>query len=304
MVEEEKIVQVIKLMNRVRSEYRGMSLSYEYNQDKTTNPTTYLIDMNITGKFPFPFMSRAMFEDLFWDFFYRDSKYFGIGKNNISGSVVLLNTIVFNGDDLDKTEVIVSNKFMEDFQSFYNEAYKESTLVVNLDGTHSPRKRMTIKLVDNKLNYEIENQGDIIYYIFSYQPTKIVLDGYPITTKTMQYYIDQTEPMFDIDDVDENNVHVDDIFRAINNLIYEESQDRAFTDDFIIFEKFYNLINNSGYEYNTPLTVNIGIFMSLFLRGFAGIDTVESGDYPDEYETQLVDNFLGFLEGQKGDYPL
>ena len=300
MIGEEKIELIFKLMNRVRSEYEGMTLSYEYTTDKTTSPTQYLITMNVTGKFPFPLMTFTMFQELFWDFYYRDSKYFGVTMIN-SGSVVRFNEVIFNGNELDDDEITISGKLKEDLQSFYTKNTKESTLSVRLENPASGKKRINITLVNNKIEYEELNNEDLIYFIFGYTPTEIVLDGHPITTKTMQYYIDNTELTLNSSD---DELTVDDIFGSINNLIYEESQDRVFTDNFVVFEQFYDLINNSGYEYNSPLTEEIGIFMRLYLRGFAGIDYVETGDYPNVWDQEVVSNFLVFLEGQNGNYPL
>tara|TARA_R110000796_G_scaffold3222_8_gene12380 strand:- start:1288 stop:2175 length:888 start_codon:yes stop_codon:yes gene_type:complete len=295
MIEEEKVELIINFMNNVRSEFMGMTINYEYEHD-SSNHFPYIITMNVTGKFPLAIMSFEMFEGLFWYFFYRDSKYFGINRMKLSrpSSEFRLSTVFFNGDNIDRDEVIMSDHLSERFQEFYNECTKESTILINMGND----KGTTIKLLDNKIDYKIHNEGDIINYTFAYIPKQMVLDGYPFTTKTIHFYIDKMKPRgrgF--------LLTVDDIFNSINNLIYEENMLMEFRDNLSVNKKFNDIFNRGEFNHSLTEENEINITMELYIEDFSGIN-VGVADYPEKWEQEAIVSFLKFLEELNGYYPI
>jgi len=281
MVNESTIELLFNFMNKVRPEYMGMSLRYEYDSTYPMVKVTLIAD----GKFPFPIMTFEMFQNLFFSFLYEDMKYFGLNRSDFQP---FFKDVIFNGKEIPTKGIIVDDELSDRINDFYDEAKKSTTLTVGLnEGTK-------IELLNNKIITYEEDEGDILYFTYTYTPSLIKMNGIPITKKSIQYAIDK----LNID-----NVQADDVIYIISNLIYEESSDRRFVHGDETYEKFYSIINNSGYSYSSRLTKDIGVFFTIYLRSYQGIDLYGTSDYTDNDDAELMDYILGFLEGQNGDFP-
>ena len=281
MVNESTIELLFNFMNKVRPEYMGMSLRYEYDTTYPTVRVTLIAD----GKFPFPIMTFEMFQNLFFSFLYEDMKYFGLKHSDFQP---FFRHVIFNGKEIPTKGVIVDDELSNRISDFYNEANKSTTLTVGLnDGTK-------VELLNNKITTYEEDEGDILYFTYTYTPGLIKMNGIPMTEKSIQYAIDK----LNID-----NVEVGEVIHIISNLIYEESSDRRYAYADETYEKFYNMIIDSGYSYSSRLTKDIGVFFTIYLRSYQGITLYGSSDYTENDEIELMDYILGFLEGQKGDFP-
>lgn len=287
MVDNNKLEGFFKYLNSVRSKYHDMTLSFSY---EIIGPNRIGVYINAEGKFPLPIMTRGMFQTLFYTLFIKDSRLFAIDKSKINNFFV---KSYFNGEEV-SYGITIDDELSNSIQDFYNEATKKTELTVSRD--NSMDNTIKITLLNNKITTYIEDESDMILFAYTYNPSLIKLNGLPFTLKTIEYYLEETEQSFDYD--------VSDIVTMISNLIYGETSDRHFAYHDEIFEKFYAMLNNSGYRYDLPLTEDIGLIFNVFLRNYQGIDIYGSSDYPSEEDETTVSDFLGFLEGNRGNYPV
>lgn len=287
MIDDNKLEGFFKYLNRVRSKYHDMTLSFSY---EIMGPNRIDVYINAEGKFPLPIMTREMFQNLFYTLFIKDSRLFAI--DNSKRNVFFVKPY-FNGEEV-SYGITIDDELSNSIQDFYNEATKKTELTVSRD--NSMDNTIKITLINNKITTYIDDEGDIILFTYTYNPSLIKLNGLPISLKSIEYYLEETEQSFDYD--------VSDIVIAISNLINDESSDRYFTYHDEIFEKFYAMINNSGYRYDLSLSEDIGLFFNVHLRSYQGIDVYGSSDYPSGEDGTTVSDFLGFLEGNRGNYPV
>lgn len=285
MIDDNKLEGFFKYLNKVRSKYHDMTLSFSY---EIIGPNRIVTNIYADGKFPLPIMTREMFQNLFYTLFNKDSVLFAIDKTK--RNLFFVNPY-FNGEEV-SYGVTIDDELSNSIQDFYNQALKQTDLTV-LGGNNESIK---ITLLNNKITTYIDNGGDIILFAYTYNPSLIKLNGLPFTLKTIEYYLEQTEQTFDYE--------VSDIVLSISNLIYGETSDRHFAYHDEIFEKFYAMINNSGYRYDSLLTEDIWVFFNVYLRNYQGIDVYGSSDYPSEEDDTVVGDFIGFLEGNRGNYPV
>lgn len=287
MIDDNKLEGFFKYLNSVRSKYHDMTLSFSY---EIMGPNRIDVYINAEGKFPLPIMTREMFQNLFYTLFIKDSRLFAI--DNSKRNIFFVKPY-FNGEEV-SYGVTIDDELSDTMQDFYNEATKKTELSVSAG--NSPDETIKITLLNNKITTYIDDEGDMILFAYTYNPSLIKLNGLPFTLKTIEYYLEETEQSFDYD--------VSDIVTSISNLIYGETSDRHFAHHDEIFEKFYVMLNNSGYRYDLSLTEDIGLIFNVFLRNYQGIDIYGSSDYPSEEDDTVVADFIGFLEGNRGNYPL
>lgn len=281
MVSESTLKLVFNFMNKVRSKYMGMSLRYEYDFTYSTTIVTLIAD----GKFPFPIMTFKMFQYLFFSFLYEDMRYFGLKHSDFKP---YFRNVIFNGKEIPTKGIILDDELSDKINDFYDESKKITTLTVGLnDGTK-------VELLNNEIITYEDDEDEILYFTYTYTPTLIKMNGIPMTKKSIQYAIDK---------LNIGNVQADEVIHIISNLIYEESSDRRYVYGDETYEKFYNVINNSGYSFSSRLTRDINIFFTIYLRSYQGVDLYGTSDYTENDEVDLMDYILGFLESQKGDFP-
>lgn len=287
MIDDNKLEGFFKYLNSVRSKYHDMTLSFSYEIVGPNRIGTYI---NAEGKFPLPIMTGEMFQNLFYTLFIKDSRLFAIDKSKINNFFV---KSYFNGEEV-SYGITIDDELSNSIQDFYDEATKKTELTVSRD--NSMDNTIKITLLNNKITTYIDHESDMILFAYTYNPSLIKLNGLPFTLKTIEYYLEETEQSFNYD--------VSDIVTMISNLIYGESHDRYFTYEGEIFEKFHAMLNNSGYRYDLSLSKDIGLIFNVFLRSYQGIDIYGSSDYPSKEDETTVSDFLGFLEGNRGNYPV
>ena len=146
--------------------------------------------------------------------------------------------------------------------------------------------------------FELEDNDFARYDVIIKNPELLKLNGNPFTRKTINDFMESVEGL------PTERVSPDYIFELISNLFTEESRDRHFNIDGEIFSSFYDMLYDSGMDYNNALTENLSVFIQTSLVSYDGLNNLNYGEYLEDDDFEVLDMFINWLETNKGKYEL
>ena len=284
---------LIQFMNQTRSKYMGMDITYEMDE-KDSNTGLRPINLYLEGEFPLPIITKSMFEDLFVSFFMKDSPYFNIPK--ILNKTFYIRNVILNGKKIGNN-LTLSDKLKNNIQDYYNNITKYFKVTLPLNSTV---KTLLLEGYNSKIDYyfELKDNDFARYDVIIKNPELLKLNGNPFTRKTINDFMESVEGL------PTERVSPDYIFELISNLFTEESRDRHFNIDGEIFSSFYDMLYDSGMDYNNALTENLSVFIQTSLVSYDGLNNLNYGEYLEDDDFEVLDMFINWLETNKGKYEL
>lgn len=284
---------LIQFMNQTRSKYMGMDITYEMDE-KDSNTGLRPINLYLEGEFPLPIITKSMFEDLFESFFMKDSPYFNIPK--ILNKTFYIRNVILNGKKIGNN-LTLSDKLKNNIQDYYNNITKYFKVTLPLNSTV---KTLLLEGYNSKIDYyfELEDNDFARYDVIIKNPELLKLNGNPFTRKTINDFMESVEGL------PTERVSPDYIFELISNLLTEESRDRQLNIDGEMFSSFYDMLYDSGMDYNNALTENLSVFIQTSLVSYDGLNNLNYGEYLEDDDFEVLDMFINWLETNKGKYEL
>lgn len=284
---------LIQFMNQTRSKYMGMDITYEMDEKDSHNGLRP-IDMFVEGEFPLPIITKYMFEDLFESFFMKDSPYFNIPK--ILNKTFYIRNVILNGKKIGNN-LILSDTLKNSIQDYHNNMTKYFKVTLPLNSTV---KTLLLEGYNSKIDYyfELEDNDFARYDVIIKNPELLKLNGNPFTRKTINDFMESVEGL------PTERVSPDYIFELISNLLTEESRDRHFNFDGEIFSSFYDMLYDSGMEYNNAFSENLSVLIQTSLVSYDGLNNLNYGEYLEDVDFEVLDIFVNWLETNKGKYEL
>lgn len=282
-----------KFISNTYRKYMGLDVEYKF----IWFGDNIIVDMTFKGEFKLPIICKHMFKSFLDSTFVQSHKYFGVKmselKNYKIGNVKVNDIVV--GDSL-----ILSDSFTKDLEGVFDKHSKRfSVMFSDYLGSY------LIKLegVGNKITYDLELSGvdDIQLSVYISDSNELLLNGNVFTKNSVQDFID-TVPSFKTLNFD---VDTDYIFQILSNSIYQESIDREIQgNNYNIIESFYEVLMSNNMEYNNSFAKDISVLSSIHLKNYDGMVSESPGNYPEDFEEEMISMFNGWLETNKGKYKI
>ena len=282
-----------KFIGNTYRKYMGLDVEYKF----IWFGDNIIVDMTFKGDFKLPIICKHMFKTFFDSTFVQSYKYFGVKmselKNYKLGTIKVNDMVV--GDSL-----ILSDSFTKDLETVFDKHSKRFSVVFS---DYLGSYLIKLEGVGNKITYKLEMSGvdDIQLYIYISDSDKLLLNGNVFTKNSVQDFID-TVPSFKTLNFD---VDTDYIFHILSSSIYQESIDREMQgNNYNIIESFYEVLMSNNMDYDNSFAKEISVLSSIYLKNYDGMVSESPGNYPEDFEEEMISMFNGWLETNKGKYKI
>jgi len=299
---ESKYEMLFKFMNQTRSKYMGLDLTYEYE----VLPSGELeVDIYIEGKFPLPIRSKEMFSQMFTQFMFKDSKYFGL-SNASTIKLIKFNNIVLNGVEL-LENISLTSEFTEDLKIVDSKLKEYYSIAFEISNT--PQGSILLELTNNDIKTWLDWEGlhmddDLIMYTLEIKDSsKLSLNGNIFNRNTILDFlssVDLGELNYPLNRPHRSELEPNNIFQALANEVYSQSVEGGGES----LGKFFDALIKNGMSYNNVFMENIGVLSVVILGEYDGMVNDNVHNHNTQSQAEALSIFVGWLETNKGKYRL
>jgi hypothetical protein len=268
----ENIEILMKFLNKVRKNYRGMEISYSLSDETFKVP---IININVTGKFPLPIICYDYFETMLINFLETDRKYFNIPTNK----KIMLGEVIYNNYNISKNEIILSEEIKQGVEKIISD-YK-NRLIVSLGES---LRNKNIDLIKNDINFFYETNREDLFFYFSITPLYFSLNN--------DIFIGFEEI---IDFSKYEKIQPIDILNSVCSIINKEMEE----NESQLNNEFFNLLYGLGYTYNDELVWNNYVVVSSQCVGLKDLKLTFPDFYVNDETLNIFHSLLSFLESKE-----
>lgn len=268
----ENIEILMKFLNKVRKNYRGMEISYSLSDGTFKVP---IININVTGKFPLPIICYDYFETMLINFLETDGRYFNIPTNQ----KIMLGEVIYNNYNISKNEIILSKEIKQGVEKIISD-YK-NRLSVSLGES---LKNKNIDLIKNDINFFYEINGEDLFFYFTITPLYFSLNN--------DIFIGFDEI---IDFSKYEKIQPIDILNPVCSIINKELEE----NESQLNNEFFDLLSDLGYRYNDELVYNSYIMVLSQCVGLKDLKLIFPDFYVNDETLNIFHSLLSFLESKE-----